>query len=42
MKDTCCNNKASNIKPAKFNLEDNYGKYRRQAKKEILEKEGLI
>jgi len=42
MKENCCGSKASNIKPAKFSLEDNYGKYRRQAKKEILKKEGLI
>jgi len=43
MKEGCdCGGKAVNIKPAKFNLEDPYGKYRREAKKGILKKEGLI
>ena len=43
MSEKCsCGNKALNIRPAKFSLEDNYGRYRREAKKEILKKEGLI
>ena len=43
MKENCdCGGKAVNIKPAKFNLEDPYGKYRREAKKGMLQKEGLI
>ena len=43
MKEDCdCGGKGVSVRPAKFSLEDNYGRYRRQAKKEILEKEGLI
>ena len=43
MSEKCsCGNKALNIRPAKFSLEDNYGRYRREVKKEILKKEGLI
>jgi H/ACA ribonucleoprotein complex subunit 3 len=43
MEEVCnCGGKAVSIKPAKFSLEDNYGSYRREAKKGILQKEGLI
>jgi len=43
MKENCdCSSKAVSVKPAKFTLEDTYGKYRRQAKREFLQREGLI
>lgn len=43
MKEDCdCGGKAVSVRPAKFSLEDPYGQYRRKAKKEFLEKEGLI
>lgn len=43
MNEKCgCGGKAVSVRTAKFNLEDTYGKYRREAKKESLQKEGLI
>ena len=43
MKETCsCGGVAVNPKPAKYSPEDTYGKYRREAKKDDLKKEGLI
>lgn len=36
-----CGGKAINPKPAKFNLEDKYGKYRRKVKREKLKEENL-
>ena len=37
-----CGSKAVAIKPAKYSVEDKYGKYRRESKKEQLKKEGLV
>ena len=34
MHEKCCNSETINTKPAKFSIEDNYGEYRRKAKKE--------
>ena len=43
MKEVCtCGIKTSSSKPAKYSPEDNYGTYRRKAKREQWEKEGLI
>ena len=42
MKDIHCGKPTINPKPPKFSIEDNYGKYRRIAKKKILEKEGIL
>ena len=44
MKKTCtkCNSETINPKPARFSVDDRYGKYRRKAKEEFLKKEGLI
>lgn len=42
MKEICCKQKTINPKPAKFNVEDKYGSYRRKAKEELLKKEGLL
>ena len=44
MKDKCPldSEKTTNPKPAKYNPEDRMGNYRRKAKKEMLEKRGLI
>lgn len=43
MKEDCdCSGRAVIVRPPKFSLEDSYGRYRREAKKEILKKEGLI
>lgn len=43
MNENCgCRGKAVSVRAAKFSLEDSYGRYRREAKKEILKKEGLI
>lgn len=43
MNEDCnCGGKAVIVRAAKFSLEDSYGRYRREAKKEILKKEGLI
>ena len=39
MKEVCCKQKTINPKPAKFNVEDKYGDYRRKAKEELLKKE---
>lgn len=44
MKDTCpkCSAKTNLAKPPKYSLEDKYGKYRREVKKEELKKKGLL
>lgn len=44
MKEICpkCGSKAVNPKPPKFSLEDKFGRYRRKAKRAMLEKEGLL
>ena len=42
MKENCCGVKTVNPKPAKFSMEYAYGGYRREVKKGILQKEGLI
>lgn len=44
MKEKCpkCDTETTNPKPAKYSPEDNYGKYRREAKKEELQKRGLL
>ena len=43
MKEVCaCGIKTSSSRPAKYSPEDNYGSYRRKAKREQWEKEGLI
>ena len=39
---TACGGNAVNPKPPKFSIEDKIGKYRRQAKRETLIKEGLL
>ena len=42
MKEMCdCGTKTVNPKPAKFSPEDNYGEYRRKAKRQQWQKEGL-
>jgi len=42
LKDTHCNKKTISPKPPKYSPLDPYGKYRRMAKKDSREKEGLI
>lgn len=43
MRNKCfCGGEGVPVIPAKFDLSDSYGNYRRQAKKEALKKEGLI
>lgn len=44
MKKACpkCNDETINPKPPRFSIDDRYGNYRRKAKIEFLEKEGLI
>jgi len=43
MKDVCdCGSKAINPKPAKYSPEDQYGSYRRKAKRNELEKKELL
>ena len=44
MAETCpsCGGDAVNPKPPKFSIEDKVGKYRREAKREQLIKEGLL
>lgn len=44
MKDECdsCNVKTENPRPAKFSPEDRMGNYRREAKKDLLIKRGLL
>ena len=37
-----CGKKTINPKPPKYSPEDKFGEYRREAKKEKLESEGLI
>lgn len=37
-----CDSETAAPIPAKYSPEDNYGKYRRIAKKEIFKKQGLI
>jgi H/ACA ribonucleoprotein complex subunit 3 len=37
-----CGGKAVTPKPAKYNPEDKYGKYRREAKEPELKKRGLL
>ena len=41
MKETCCL-KTVNPKPAKYSVDDRYGDYRRKARKDDLEKRGLL
>jgi len=44
MKEHCpkCKVKTDNPKPAKYSLDDAYGKYRRKAKEAALQKRGLL
>ena len=44
LKEVCpkCGGEAITCRPAKYSPEDKYASYRRQAKKEQLQKEGLI
>ena len=42
VKECSCGGVAVTPRPAKFSPEDPYGKYRRIAKKEAMEKEGLL
>lgn len=44
MNDTCpsCGSKSFSPRPPKYSPEDAYGSYRRKAKREQLEKEGLL
>ena len=43
LKEACvCGGKAKSPCPPKYSPEDNYGKYRRQAKKEIYSEKGFI
>ncbi|MEA3514593.1 MAG: nucleolar RNA-binding Nop10p family protein [Nanoarchaeota archaeon] len=37
-----CGSPALLVKPAKYSPEDKYGKYRRETKKELFRKEGLL
>lgn len=37
-----CGAKSISVKPPKYSTEDNYAKYRREAKKESLQKEGFL
>ena len=43
MKEKCnCGGKAITSKPPKYSPEDKYASYRREAKKEMMESEGLL
>ncbi len=43
LKEECkCGGKAVTTKPPKYSPEDKYASYRRKAKKDLLEKEGLL
>lgn len=43
LKEGCkCGGKASTTKPPKYSPDDKYANYRRTAKKELFEKEGLL
>ena len=43
LKGTCdCGNKSNQPIPAKFSIDDNYAKYRREAKKEEWKSKNLI
>ena len=43
MNESCkCGGKAAAVKPPKYSPEDKYGGYRRTAKKQMLEKEGIL
>ena len=43
MKEECkCGGKAIMVKPPKYSPEDKYASYRREAKKEMLEAEGVL
>ena len=44
MQDRCvkCKGAAKNPKPAKYSPDDPYGKYRREAKKDMFKEKGLI
>lgn len=43
MKDVClCGGKALTPRPAKFSIDDKYGKYRRKAKFNFFKEESLI
>ncbi|MBN2566831.1 RNA-protein complex protein Nop10 [Candidatus Woesearchaeota archaeon] len=43
LKEACpCGGEAVNPKPAKYSPEDHYAKYRREAKREDLERQGLV
>lgn len=43
MSEECsCGGKALSPRPAKYSPEDKFGSYRRKAKKESLQKEGLL
>lgn len=44
MKEKCdsCNVATISTHPAKYSPEDNYGSYRREAKRETLKKKGLL
>ncbi len=43
MNESCrCGGKAVNVKPPKYSPEDKYAGYRRTAKKQMLEKEGIL
>ena len=37
-----CGGKSSSVKPPKYSPDDKYGDYRRAAKRESLEKEGIL
>jgi len=37
-----CSSKTSPVKPAKFNPDDKYGKYRREVKLKEREEQGLV
>lgn len=42
MKEEHCDIKTATPKPAKWSPEDKYGKYRRESKREMLKKKGLV
>ncbi len=42
MQTKCCNKETINPKPAKYSVDDKYGSYRRKARRNDLEKRGVL
>jgi rRNA maturation protein Nop10 len=42
MKEECCGNKTSDVKPPKYSPEDKYAKYRRETKEEERKQKQLL